>query len=63
MGGMRRICAEIGERLTLLAWGFTCLLVGTQSAKRRCKRDSGIRRLCTFRPEKTNDGLIVLMMR
>ena len=62
MGGMRRICAEIGERLTLLAWGFTCLLAGTRSMERRCKRDKRIRRLCTFRPEKTNDGLIVIML-
>ena len=62
MDGMRRICAEIGERLTLLAWGFTCLLAGTKSTTRWCKRNR-IRRLCTFRPEKTNDGLIVFMMR
>ena len=62
MGEMRRICAETGERPMLPAWGFTCLLAGTKSTKRKCKWDR-IRRLCTFRPEKTNDGLIVIMMR
>ena len=44
------------------SFGVGCLLFGTKWTRSRCKSD-GIRRLCTIRPEKTNDGLIVVLRR
>ena len=53
---------QSSEKVVLSRLGVPSLLINTKWTRRRCKRD-GIRRLCTIRPEKTNDGLIMFVVR
>lgn len=58
----RGVVVQRSGKAVLSRLGVACFLIRTKWTRRRCKRD-GIRRLSTIRPKKTNDGLIVVLMR